>query len=96
MQEMQMGEDQQLPGNRRPTCAATTNMAEQELRRFLSDVTGLIGAEPARFLTQLWLEELALMDNSAGLTNCEWPLVTVAAVARLVRRLSMIRTPPLV
>lgn len=91
-----MSQDQQLPGNRRPACAAATNMAEQELHRFISDVTGLIGAEPGRFLTQLWLEELALMDNSSGLTNCEWPLVTVAAVARLVRRLSIIRTPPLV
>jgi hypothetical protein len=68
-------------------------MAERELLTFISAVTELFGLEPAKFLKALWLDELASMDNSARLTNCEWPLVTVAAVARLVRQLCTIRTP---
>jgi hypothetical protein len=92
MHEMQISQANELPGNHRPICV---NLAERELLTFISAVTELFGSEPARFLTELWLDELALMDNSTGLANCEWPLVTAAAVARLVRRLCMIRTPPL-
>jgi hypothetical protein len=89
-----MSQADDLPGNHRPICAGPVNTAESELLRFTNAVTDLFGSEPTRFLTRLWLDELALMENSAGLANCEWPLVTVAAVARLVRRLCMIGTRP--
>jgi hypothetical protein len=95
MHEMQMSQADELPGDHRPISADPVNMAERELLTFISAVTELFGSEPAKFLTELWLDQLSLMDNSAGLKNCEWPLVTVAAMARLVRRLGMIRTPPL-
>ncbi len=89
-----MSQANEPPSNHKPICADPVNMAQRELVRFINAVTELFGSEPTKFLTEIWLDELALMDNSAGLTNCEWRLVTVPAVARLVNRLiGVLRDP---
>lgn len=87
MHGMQMSHASEGSSNSRSTCADPANMAERELLTFINAVTELFGSEPARFLTEVWLDELALMDNSHGLTSCDWRLVTLAASARLAVRL---------
>ena len=62
-------------------------MPELELHAFINSVADLIGAEHTRFLTDLWLDELASMDTMPEPTSPDWRLVTLAASARLAGRL---------
>jgi hypothetical protein len=62
-------------------------MAERELAEFIRFATNLLGSEPVKFLTNIWLEELASMEMMPGPISLDWRLVTVAATARLATRL---------
>lgn len=62
-------------------------MAERELAEFISFATNCLGSEPAEFLTDIWLDELASMESMPGPTSLDWRLVSVGATARLAMRL---------
>lgn len=63
-------------------------MAERELGAFIRAVTDLFGAEQARLAAEDWIDELELLDALPGSTRLDWAAVTVAAAARLARRLN--------
>ena len=63
-------------------------MAELELSAFVDAVTELFGSEQARISARDWLDESDLMDSPPLSTIRDWRAVTVAASARLARRLS--------
>ena len=67
----------------RPVKAVPVNMAEFELQSFIDAVTDFFGREKAKFLTEIWLDELASMDRMPGPTSPDWHLVSLAASARL-------------
>jgi hypothetical protein len=84
--------EQLVRGNERTTdlsltCQERVSMAERELTEFISFATNLLGSEPVKFLTNIWLDELASMEVMPGPTSLDWRLVTVAATARLATRL---------
>ena len=66
---------------------AETHRAERELSAFTGAVTELFGTEQARVSTEDWLEELTLMDRSSRSKERNWRAVTIAAAARLAKRL---------
>jgi hypothetical protein len=89
MYETHTSQANERSANHKSACSSDpVNMAQREFLTFINTVTELFGSEPSRFFAEVWLNELALMDNSAGLKNCEWRLVTVAALARLAIRLT--------
>jgi hypothetical protein len=63
-------------------------IAERELGAFIRAVTQLFGPEPARLAAEYWVDELELMDTLPGPSRSDWGSVTVAASARLARRLN--------
>lgn len=65
-----------------------TQLAERELAAFLGAVTELFGPEQARLSEKDWLDEAELMDSPPLSTVRDWRAVTIAASARLVRRLN--------
>lgn len=68
-------------------CADSTTSAERELTAFVSAATSLLGPDQVRFMEDLWLDELAMMDYLPRPASCEWRLVTVAASVRLAKQL---------
>jgi hypothetical protein len=62
--------------------------AERELGAFIRAVTELFGTEQARLAAQDWVDELELTDALPGPARRDWGSVTVAASARLARRLN--------
>ena len=68
-------------------CGAETHGAERELSAFTGAVTELFGTEQARLSTEDWLEELTLMDMPSRSKERNWRAVTIAAAARLAKRL---------
>ena len=66
-----------------------TCLAERELSSFIAAVTALYGPEQAKLSETDWLEEFELMDSLPLSSNQQWRAVTVAASARLARRLSI-------
>ena len=64
------------------------SLAERELTAFVTSVTNLLGPEQTKFLTDIWLDELASMERMPAPTSVEWRLVTIAASARLASRLA--------
>ena len=64
------------------------SMAERELGAFMSAVTDSYGAEQAEAAAADWIDEFELMDGLPGATTGKWRLVTIAAAARLARRLN--------
>lgn len=66
---------------------AETHRAERELSAFTGAVTELFGTEQARVSTEDWLEELTLMDKPSRSKERNWRAVTIAAAARLAKRL---------
>jgi hypothetical protein len=64
-------------------------LAEREVYSFTAAVTALYGPEQARLSEKDWLEEFELMDSLSLSTNRQWRAVTIAASARLARRLSI-------
>ncbi len=71
----------------RPQFLEASSVPERELLGFVSAVRGLLGAEEARVLTEMWLDELASMEAMPEPTSTQWRLVTLGAWARLARRL---------
>lgn len=69
------------------SCYEDVTMAERELTAFISFATNLLGSEPTKFLTDIWLDELACMETMPGPTSPDWRVVTIAATARLATRL---------
>jgi len=59
------------------------NVAERELQSFIDAVTDFFGPEKTKFLTEIWLDELASMERMPEPTSPDWHLVTLAASARL-------------
>jgi hypothetical protein len=67
------------------------HLAERELASFISGVTELFGPEQARVSAQDWLDEAELMDAPPRSTARDWRAVTIAASARLARRIDAVR-----
>lgn len=63
------------------------SIAERELSAFIHSVTSLLGPEPTKYLTEIWMDEAAALDIMPGPTSLDWRLVTAAAAARLANRL---------
>jgi len=69
-------------------------VAEREMLSFVDSVVNLFGSEHAKFLAEIWLEELATMDRMPGPTSSEWRLVSLFASARLAGRLMSLQRRP--
>jgi hypothetical protein len=78
---------EELFGN--STYTDQVHMAEAELSAFMGAVTQLFGSEQARVAAEDWLDESASMDNLARSTTRDWRAVTIAASARLAKRLNI-------
>ncbi len=63
-------------------------IAERELDAFIRAVTELFGPEQARSAAEDWVDELELRDALPGPTRRDWGSITVAASAKLARRLN--------
>ena len=68
--------------------ALVSVIAERELGAFIRAVTELFGPEQARVAAEYWVDELESMDALPGPTRSDWGAITVAASARLARRLN--------
>jgi hypothetical protein len=68
-------------------CDEPTTVAERELRSFVGSVIDLLGSEGAKFLEDIWLDELAEMERTPEPTSPQWRLVSIAASSRLAGRL---------
>ncbi len=65
------------------------HMAERELSAFTSAVTQLFGPEEAKLSVEDWLDEAELVDSPPRSTSRDWRAVSVAASARLAKRLTV-------
>ena len=83
MHELQLTQVAEPRPARASAKAVPVNMAEFELQSFIDAVTDFFGPEKAKFLTEIWLDELASMDRMPGPTSPDWHLVSLAASARL-------------
>jgi len=61
-------------------------VAERHLAAFARAVNELYGPEQAQQSVQDWIEELESMDWPAGEAAPDWRRVSIAAAARLARR----------
>jgi hypothetical protein len=86
MRQLRLSYDDGRPANH-SACDKPTTMAERELLAFICAATRLFGSDQARFLKELWLDELAMMDSPPRPISCDWCLVTIAASAQLASRL---------
>jgi hypothetical protein len=68
-------------------CEQPITVAERELRSFVGSVIDLLGSEGAKFLEDIWLDELAEMERTPEPTSPQWKLVSIAASSRLAVRL---------
>ena len=68
-------------------CEQAVTVAERELRLFVGSVIDLLGSEGAKFLEDIWLDELAEMERTPEPTSPQWRLVSIAASSRLAVRL---------
>ena len=64
------------------------SIADRELAAFMSAVTELYGLEQGRISAEDWLDELESIDRMPESTTREWRFITIAASARLARRLA--------
>ena len=62
--------------------------AERELAAFARAVQALFGPEQARQAIEDWMEELESMDWRSQETVRDWRGLTIAAAARLARRIN--------
>ena len=69
-----------------PIYEEQTHLAERELSAFISAVTQLFGPVQTLASTEDWLEESELIDSPPRSTARDWRAVTIAASARLARR----------
>ena len=74
-----------------PLEAAALDLAERELSSFVSAVTRLYGAVQAGLSAQDWLDEFGLAGSSCCMDR-NWRALTIAASARLARRLNIRRS----
>lgn len=89
-----MHEPKPIPVNERTendnsACNDLMTTAKRELVVFKSAVTQLFGPEQARLSAEDWLDELVSVDIRPGSASRELQLITVAALARLVVRLTV-------
>ena len=75
------------------TCEDQINMAARELSAFICAITKLFGAEQAKCSTEDWLDELDLKDSRPRSTVRDWRALSVAASARLAKRLIVAQHP---
>jgi hypothetical protein len=75
------------PGESEVGCGQPVTVAERELRSFVGSVIDLLGPEGAKFLEDIWLDELAEMERTPEPTSSQWRLVSIAASSRLAGRL---------
>lgn len=68
-------------------CERPITMAEREQRSFVGSVIDLFSSEGAKFLEDIWLDELAEMEWTPEPTSPQWRLVSIAASSRLAGRL---------
>jgi hypothetical protein len=73
------------------TCEDQIHLAERELASFIGAVTELFGPAQARLSAEDWLHESELVESPARSTSRDWRAVTIAASARLARRLTVAR-----
>jgi len=66
-----------------------THIAERELAAFLEAVKKLFGAEQARLAAEDWLDEFDSMSSLPRSTSSDCRAVTIAASARLAKRVSV-------
>ena len=66
-----------------------SHLAERELSSFVRSVTELYGPEQAELSAKDWLDESDSMDTPCFSTERDWRAVTIAASARLAKRLSV-------
>jgi len=66
-----------------------THLAERELYSFIAAVTEMYGPEQARLSADDWLDEADLMDSPPRSEIRDWRSVTIAASARLARRVNV-------
>jgi hypothetical protein len=76
------------------TCADQIHMAERELSAFISAVRQLFGPEEAKLSVEDWLDVSELVDSPPGSTSRDWRAVSVAASARLAKRLTVTQHQP--
>lgn len=69
-------------------CDELVIMAERELSAFLGAVRDLYGTGQAEMSAEVWLDELAAMNNLPGPGSRNWRMVTIAAFARLASHLT--------
>ena len=62
------------------------HLAERELCSFLAAVTELYGPAHARLSAEDWLDEAEMKDSPPGSEAGYWRAVTIAASARLAKR----------
>jgi len=81
-------------GQFRTRITQPSTMAEREMLSFVDSVVNLFGSECAKFLADIWLEELAAMDRTPEPMSSEWRLVSLFASARLASRLMGLQRHP--
>lgn len=66
------------------------HLAERELSAFMAAVRASYGPEEAELSAEDWLEESELMDSPPRSEVRDWRAVTIAASARLARRITVL------
>ena len=89
-----MNERQPIPlyqwkNSHSPADADLMVIAERELGAFITAVTELFGPEQARLAAEDWVDELEFVDILPEPAVRDWRSVTVAAAARLAKRLNV-------
>ena len=69
-------------------CAEQILMAEDELSAFFTAVKQSFGEDQARLSAEDWLDESRRIDHPKRTTGREWRAVTIAASARMAKRLA--------
>jgi hypothetical protein len=71
------------------------SMAKKDLAAFAHAVNEVFGSEHARQSVEDWIDELEQMDTPAAATTPGWRHVTIAAAARLARRIKPQESSPI-
>jgi hypothetical protein len=74
---------------RNSTYVDQLHIAERELSAFIRAVTQLFGSEEGKRSAEDWIEESEFVNNIPRSTTRDWRAVSVAASARLARRLTV-------
>ena len=71
-------------------CNDPMSMAEYEFATFTKAVSAMFGTAQATQAAEDWMNELASRDRMPEATSPEWRLITLAALARLTIRMSVV------